>query len=139
MNDAGGEFFAFTKLKSPSEMKAAAEHSMRGLLSVAMDEKAFRTDVVIFACCFAVALAVPGLSACERALMAYTAFMPIVAELVNTAIEKTIDRISTDFHWLSGLAKDIGSSLVLVSFVGAGIVWAIILVAWAARYFGIWP
>lgn len=139
MNDANGEFFAFTKLKSPAEMKAAARYSMRGLLSVAMDEKAFRTDVVVFVCCSVAALAIPGLSACERALMIYSVFMPIVAELVNTAIEKTIDRISTDFNRLSGLAKDIGSALVLMSFVGAGIVWAIILVAWAARYFGIRP
>ena len=126
------EFFAFAKIKSPAEMKASAEHSVRGFLSVLLDEKAFRTDFLTFVCCSGIALAIPSLSACERALMIYS-----VAELVNTAIEKTIDRISTDFHWLSGLAKDIGSSLVLVSFVGAGIVWAVILVAWALRYFGI--
>ena len=131
------EFFAFAKIKSPAEMKASAEHSVRGFLSVLLDEKAFRTDFLTFVCCSGIALAIPSLSACERALMIYSVFMPLVAELVNTAIEKTIDRISTDFHWLSGLAKDIGSSLVLVSFVGAGIVWAVILVAWAMRYFGI--
>lgn len=98
-------------------------------------EKAFRTDLVAFCVCTAVCLILPGLSLCERAVMVYVAFMPLVAELINTAIEKTIDRISTDYHVLSGLAKDIGSALVSATFVGAGICWFIILVGHVWRFF----
>ena len=129
------ELKAMTGLKSPVELKAAAEHSMNGFLTVLFTEKAFRTDLVAFALGAAVALAIPGLSWCERAVMIYTAFVPLVAELMNTAIEKTIDRISLDYHRLSGLAKDIGSALVTASFVGAGICWAVILLGWALRFF----
>lgn len=131
-----GEIISMTELKSPAELRAAAEHSMRGFVSVLFGEKAFRTDLVVFVVCVAVAFAVPGLSCCERAFLVYTAFMPLIAELVNTAIEKTIDRISTERHWLSGLAKDIGSALVSTAFVGAGIAWAIVLGGWAMRRFG---
>jgi diacylglycerol kinase (ATP) len=44
-------------------------------------------------------------------------------ELVNTAIEVVVDRISEDYHELSKKAKDIGSLLVLLSFVNATVVW----------------
>ena len=129
-----GEIMSMTELKTPSEIREAAEHSMHGFVSVLLGEKAFRTDIVVFAVCTAVALAIPGLSFCERALLVYSAFVPLIAELINTAIEKTIDRISTEHHWLSGLAKDIGSSLVFMAFFGAGITWAIILFGVALKF-----
>lgn len=125
------------ELKSPVELKEAAKHSVDGFLAVLLSEKAFRTDLVAFVASVVVTFAIPGLSSCERALMIYVAFTPLVAELMNTAIEKTIDRISTDYHKLSGLAKDIGSTLVLASFVGAGMCWAVVLVGWAMRFFGL--
>lgn len=125
-----------TGLKNPKELRAAARHSADGFLAVLFGEKAFRTDLVVFAVSVIVAVLMPQLTWCERALMIYVVFIPLVAELMNTAIEKTIDRISTDYHRLSGLAKDIGSSVVLASFVGAGICWAVILIGWSIRYFG---
>lgn len=124
------------ELKNPEELREAAKHSMHGFFAVLFGEKAFRTDLVVFAACVCVASLIPDLSFCERAVMIYVAFIPLVAELMNTAIEKTIDRISTDYHALSGLAKDIGSSLVSAAFVGAGICWFVILLGWALRFFG---
>lgn len=122
-------------LKNPEELRAAARHSMHGFFAVLFGEKAFRTDLVAFVACVLIASLIPQLSFCERAVMIYVAFFPLVAELMNTAVEKTVDRISTDYHVLSGLAKDIGSALVLASFVGAGICWFVILLGWALRFF----
>ncbi len=48
-------------------------------------------------------------------------------EMVNTVIEVIIDQISRERHPLSGHAKDIGSTLVLVSFINAIIVWITII------------
>ena len=59
----------------------------------------------------------------------------ILAELVNTAVETTVDRISKVYHHLSGRAKDIGSALVCASFIGAGICWFVILLGWSFRTF----
>ena len=123
------------ELKNPEELRRAARNSMNGFLAVLFGEKAFRTDIVVFAACACVVCLIPDLSWCERALMIYVAFIPLVAELMNTAIEKTIDRISLERHWLSGLAKDIGSALVSASFVGAGICWAVILLGWGIRLY----
>jgi diacylglycerol kinase (ATP) len=50
-----------------------------------------------------------------------------VVELVNSAIEATVDRIGLERHVLAGLAKDIGSAAVFVSFILLGTVWALVL------------
>ena len=115
-----------TKLKSPDEIRAAAEHSVKGFMAVLFGEKAFRTDLVVFFITTAVACILP-VSWCERALLVYTVFMALICEIINTAIETVVDRISTEFNVLSGRAKDIGSFLVFAAFLGAGICWAIIV------------
>lgn len=120
------------ELKSPEEIRKATEHSVRGFRAVLFGEKAFRTDLVVFAVCSAVACFLP-VSWCERAVMVYTVFMALVAEIINTAIETTVDRISTEYNELSGRAKDIGSACVFVAFFGAGVAWAIILFGAALR------
>ena len=55
-------------------------------------------------------------------------FLILIVELLNSAIEATVDRISLERHVLAGLAKDIGSAAVLMSFVLLGVVWLIVLV-----------
>ena len=124
------EIKAAIEIKSPEELRKAAEYSMRGVRAVLFGEKAFRTDLVVFTLCAIVvgSLKFCGLiSWCECAVMIYTVFMALVGEIINTAIETTVDRISTDYHELSGRAKDIGSAIVFVSFFGAGIAWVLIL------------
>ena len=51
----------------------------------------------------------------------------LVVELINSAIEAAIDRIGLERHVLSGLAKDLGSAAVLLSFLLLGVIWALVL------------
>jgi diacylglycerol kinase (ATP) len=51
----------------------------------------------------------------------------LVVELLNSAIETAIDRIGTERHALSGLAKDLGSAAVFVAFVLLASSWALVL------------
>ncbi len=51
----------------------------------------------------------------------------MITELLNTAIEVTIDRISLEYHDLSKAAKDIASAAVFLSLWYCGIIWAIII------------
>ncbi len=127
-------------LKSPKELQKATEYSVRGVRTVLTNEKSFRTDLLVFLICVSVAGGLCFLSLitlCECALMIYVVFMALIGELINTAIETTVDRISKDYHELSGRAKDIGSAIVFTAFWGAGIVWAMILIGAGLRYFGI--
>ncbi len=127
-------------LKSPKELQKATEVSVRGVCSVLLSEKAFRTDLLVFLICSSLAAVLQFFSLvsfCELALMIYVVFMALIGELVNTAIETTVDRISRDYHELSGRAKDIGSAIVFTAFCGAGIVWAVVLIGAGLRCFGV--
>ncbi len=68
-----------------------------------------------------------GSDGVERAVLAGSVILIVIVELINTAIEATIDRISPDIHPLSKKAKDIGSAVVLLTFLLAALVWALIL------------
>lgn len=63
----------------------------------------------------------------ERALLIASVLLLLLVELVNTAIEAVVDRIGPERHELSGLAKDVGSSAVLLSLVILCVVWGFIL------------
>jgi diacylglycerol kinase (ATP) len=51
----------------------------------------------------------------------------LVVELLNSAVEATVDRISFDNHRLAKRAKDIGSAAVMLSITTAGAVWLLVL------------
>lgn len=107
-------------------MYAACFNSWEGFKATWQYEEAFRQE------CLLVALGAPlgywmGQDAVERALLIGVLFIVIIVELLNTAVEVTIDRISLDRHELSARAKDIGSAAVLSSLFLAGTVWLLVL------------
>ena len=63
----------------------------------------------------------------ERALLISPVLLILVVELLNSAIEATVDRIGFERHALARLAKDIGSAAVFMSFVLLGTVWLLVL------------
>lgn len=100
----------------------AARYSLAGLRWLALNEAAFRQELVLFALLLALSrfLEFDALSfATQIALMSFI----LVVEALNTAIEKIVDRISLDRHPLSGLIKDIGSGAVALSFIPLAVFW----------------
>ncbi len=97
-------------------------YSYQGFIAAFKSEAAFRQDIAfcVFWGVFACWLNVPSL---HRCLLLATLLLILLTELINTAIETIIDRISPDYHELSKKAKDIGSLLVLLSFINAGLIW----------------
>jgi diacylglycerol kinase (ATP) len=63
----------------------------------------------------------------ERALLVAPMLLVLIVELLNSAVEATVDRIGLERHVLAGLAKDIGSAAVFLSFVLLGVVWLLVL------------
>ena len=102
-------------------------YSKQGFCSVFKSEAAFRQDLFVFIVGTGVSFFL-NVSMAARALMIFSLFLILLMELVNTAIEVVIDRISDKYHPLSGKAKDIGSLLVLIAFLNAITVWALILI-----------
>ncbi len=70
-----------------------------------------------------------GDTGAERALMIGSVILAMIVELVNAAVEATVDRISLENHRLAKRAKDIGSAAVMLSLVNAGVVWLLIILS----------
>ena len=67
-----------------------------------------------------------GSDALERALLIFSLLLILIVELINSALESAIDRIGPERHELSGRAKNLGSAAVMLSLVGAAVVWVFI-------------
>jgi diacylglycerol kinase (ATP) len=105
----------------------ATRHSFEGLAAAARHEDAFRQELM-----FAAVLVPLGLwlgdDGVERALMAGSVLLVLVVELLNSAVEATVDRVSLEDHHLAKRAKDLGRAAVMMSLATAGAVWLLVLV-----------
>jgi diacylglycerol kinase (ATP) len=106
----------------------AVGYSFSGLQAAFRHEDAFRQEVLL-----AIAL-VPLAFLLEhdmmgRAIMIACVLLVLVVELINSAIEATVDRISLDDHRLAKRAKDMGSAAVLVCLLNLVVVWSLALLA----------
>ncbi len=103
----------------------AARFSLAGLLAAWTNEAAFRQECVLVAVLLPVALWL-GRTASERSILIATLLVVLIIELLNSAIEALVDRVSEEHHPLSGRAKDLGSAAVFVSLILTGAVWSLI-------------
>jgi diacylglycerol kinase (ATP) len=100
--------------------------ALAGLAAAWRHEVPFRLEVLGIAVLGPAAFWV-GETAVERALLVGSLLLVLVVELVNSALEATLDRISLEDHPLIGRAKDIGSAAVFVALVNAALVWLLVL------------
>ena len=106
----------------------ACFYSLAGLKAAFKHEDAFRQEVFLAAILIPTAfLLTPDNLA--RALMIASVLLLLIVELINSAIEATVDRISLDNHQLAKRAKDIGSASVLVAIVNLLVVWILAILA----------
>ena len=102
-------------------------YSFNGLISALKSEEAFRIEVFLFLILLPLSFYL-GQSRVEICLLIISLFIVLITELLNTGLEKTIDRISNEKNELSGVVKDIGSAAVFISLLQAVVVWSVILI-----------
>ena len=100
--------------------------SVNGLTGAFREEAAFRQELGLAVVVIPMGLWL-GHGGVERALLIAPMLLILIVELLNSAIEATVDRIGFERHKLAGLAKDIGSAAVFMSFVMLGAVWLLVL------------
>ena len=105
---------------------SATRNSLEGFIAAIRHEDAFRQELVMAAVLVPLAFWL-GSNGFERALLIATVLLVLIVELLNSAVEATVDRISFENHLLAKRAKDIGSAAVMLSLATAGIVWLLIL------------
>lgn len=101
-------------------------HSVNGIKWLCKHETAFQQELMLFVPLTIVAfwLKLPTM---HTLLVILSMVFVLFAEMVNTAIETVVDRVGLEYHILSGVAKNIGSALVLLSMVCSLAVWGVIL------------
>ena len=105
---------------------SAAKCSWIGIRAAYASEEAIRQEMFLLLIGTPLGLWL-GQTTIEKIILVGSLFMILIVELLNTAVETTIDRISYEIHELSGKAKDIGSAAVMVSIILTLFVWGIIL------------
>lgn len=104
----------------------ACAATWRGLGGAFKEEAAFRQEIALSAIVVPLGLWL-GNDGVERALLVAPMLLVLIVELVNSAIEATVDRIGLERHVLAGLAKDMASAAVFMSFVLLVAVWLLVL------------
>ncbi len=114
------------KLTGFAHLISALRWSRDGFLAALRDEAAFRQELVLFVLLTPLAIWL-GETEIEIILLIGSLVLVLIVELLNTAMEATVNRISTEWHSLSKKAKDVGSAAVALSIIHAVFVWALIL------------
>ena len=104
----------------------ALRYSMDGLRAAYTGEDAFRQEVLLAAALIPLALWLP-VSGLGKALMIASVLLVLAVELINSAIEAVVDRVSLDRHTLSKRAKDLGSAAVLLALINVAAVWGCVI------------
>lgn len=112
--------------RGPNGIWRATRWSLRGLAQAFRCESSFRLEVYLL-----VILAPLGWwlgeSPVERALLIGSLLAVLIVELLNSALEAIVDKVSPEFHELAGRAKDIGSAAVFVAMLNVLLVWGALL------------
>lgn len=98
----------------------AFDYSLQGVRNTFYDEIAFRIELAVAVILIPAALLLP-------VLLIRSVLLVLIIELLNTAVEAAVNRISTEKHTLSAKAKDAGSAAVLMASINLVVVWGIVL------------
>jgi len=110
------------KKKGLTRIWAATIYSAEGLAACFRSEEAFRIELILSV--FLIPLAV---ILGETALLLFAIMLVLLVELLNSAVETVVDRVSLDYHELSKKAKDIASGAVFISLMTFLMIWSVLL------------
>ena len=114
------------KKKGLARIWAATVYSAEGLRACFRSEEAFRIESILSV--FLIPLAfILGETALETTMLLFPIVLVLLVELLNSAVEAVVDRVSLDYHELSKKAKDIASGAVFVSLMTFLLIWSVLL------------
>lgn len=115
-----------TEPRGPKQIYKAFTWSMKGMRACWQFEASFRLEVYLTIILFPLGLWL-GHGGVEKALMCGSILLVLSAELLNSAVEAVVDKVSPEFHELAGRAKDMGSAAVFLLMVNMILCWTLIL------------
>ncbi|MFA7322303.1 MAG: diacylglycerol kinase [Dokdonella sp.] len=112
--------------RGPRQIARAAIWSYQGLRAAWTHEASFRLEGYLFVIFFPLGLWL-GQGGVEKAVLCGSLVLVLSAELLNSAVEAVVDKVSPEFHELAGRAKDMGSAAVFLLMLNVMLCWGLVL------------
>ncbi|MCR9420900.1 diacylglycerol kinase [Vibrio sp. RM-69-4] len=104
----------------------ATGYSIQGLKAAWLNEAAIRQETVTSILLITITFFLP-VTKIEQIMMIGCLVLVVIVELMNSAVEAVVDRVGSEWHELSGRAKDVGSAAVLIALIFSAFTWMFIL------------
>jgi len=101
-------------------------YALAGLMEIIKNESSFKLQIILFVLMNILAWFLP-LAFHLQAILSLSLFIPIMAEVTNSSIERVVDLVTLEHHELAKRAKDAGATLVFLSLILTGAIWAVVL------------
>jgi len=101
-------------------------YALEGLLDIVKNETSFKWQLFMLFSMGTVAWLLP-ISFAHSSILFLSLFIPVLAEVTNSALERVVDLVTKEYHILAKQAKDAGASLVLLSLVVTALIWIAVL------------
>ena len=104
-------------------------YALEGFIDIVKNETSFKWQLLMLFCMGIVSWNLP-ISFSHASILFLSLFIPVLAEVANSAIERVVDLVTQDYHILAKQAKDVGATMVLLSLILTSLIWtAVLLVA----------
>ncbi len=127
------QFDSANKPSGINRVVLAFKNSQRAFKWLAKNEAAFKQELFLLALSLTI-ISIWQIGIYEKVMLLISVLFVIFAEVVNTAIEATIDRVGLEIHPLSGLAKDLGSAAVLIALLISSFVWISVFISYVGYF-----
>jgi len=97
-------------------------YALEGLIDITKHEASFKWQILLFVVGSVVAWVLP-IEIGYRFVLSISLIIPVMAEIINSAIERVVDLVTQDYHILAKQAKDAGAAIVFVSLVTLAAIW----------------
>ena len=97
-------------------------YALEGLLDITKNETSFKWQIFMLFVLGTIAWVLP-ISFGYSSILFISLFLPILAEVANSAIERVVDLVTSDYHILAKQAKDVGATMVILSLLVMSMIW----------------
>ena len=101
-------------------------YALEGFLEITKNETSFKWQLLMLLVLGIVAWILP-ISFAHSSILFVSLFIPVLAEVANSALERVVDLVTKEYHILAKQAKDAGATLVLLSLIVMGLIWMSVL------------
>lgn len=101
-------------------------YAVEGFIDIVKNERSFKWQLFMLIVMGVLAWSLP-VSFTQSSILFISLFLPILAEVINSAIERVVDLVTNEYHILAKQAKDIGATAVLLSLIITVLVWVLVL------------